>query len=265
MGDSLSPSAPLPVLVVSADVALREVLADLLTEGGYVPLAVSSLDEALEFTERRTIALILAEVFAAASPHAWDNAHALLRRAHPTPVGLLLTHAQIPDSASRAGFAFMQPMPFEIDDLLGRVASAVARPLTPEQQRWAAVVERYYAALAATDWEGMLALFTDDIIYYPPHDSGLASLRRLTGKAAVRDYYEAAAVSYHHITCTDVLLFPRPYGLLAHHTLAWLDDEGRMRSSASTLRLRFDGDRIRQISVTTRLARLRDPVEARPA
>lgn len=264
MGETLVPSTPPSVLVTTSDPALREVLTDLFGEEGYVPFAASSLAEALALAEERSFALLLAEVFAGASPNAWDEARTLLRRAHPAPVGLLVTYSHVPDSVAR-GFAFVQRMPFEVDELLARVAAATARPLTPEQQRWALVVERYCAALAAADWDALLDLCSDDVVCYLPRDSAIAAVRKLEGKAAVRAYYQAAASHYQRIASADMAIFPRSHGLTARHTFTWLGPDGRPHNTAATLRLRFTGDLIRQVSMRVNLPYVRERPHTRPA
>lgn len=266
MGETaFPPSSPLPVLVATTDPALRDVLSDLLSEEGYAPHTAASLAEALALTEARAFGMILAEVFAGTSASgAWDEARTLLRRAQPAPVGLLVTHPSIPDSLTR-GFAFVQRMPFEIDELLAHVASATARPLTAQQQRWAQIVERYCAALAGADWDALLDLCSDDVVCYPPKDSAIASLRKLEGKAAVRAYYEAAASHYRRITSVDVTVFPRARGLAARHTLTWLGPDERRYTMAATLRLRFSEDHIRQLSMRVNLPYTRERPHTRPA
>lgn len=266
MGETLTlvPAPPPSVLVAASDPALREVLADLLAEEGYTPSAASSLAEAQALIEERVFGLILAEVFAGASLSAWDDARTLLRRAQPAPVGLLVTHSSVPDSVAR-GFAFVQRMPFEMDELLARVAAATARPLTPEQQRWAHVVERYCAALAAADWDALLDLCSDDVVCYPPRDSVIVTVRKLEGKTAVRAYYEAAASHYRHIASTGMAIFPRSQGLTARHTLTWLGPDERPHKAATTLRLRFSGDRIRQLSMRANLPYVSPRPHTRPA
>ncbi len=265
MGETHSLPPSLPVLVATTDSALQEVLADLLAEESYVPCAASSIAEALALTEERAFSMILAEVFSGTAPHAWDEAQTLLRRAYPAPVGLLVTHSHVPDAAMQAGFAFVQHMPFEIDELLARVASATARPLTPQQQRWRSVVERYCAAFAAADWDTLLDLLSDDVIYYPPSGSPVTSQRRLEGKAAVRSFYEAAAAVFRRTSCSDLSIYPRSRGLTARLTGTWLGEDDQLCQAAITLRLRFDGDRIRQVGVRVNLARTRVPVRSYPA
>lgn len=265
MGEILPPSASPPVLVVTADTALREVLADLLGEEGYTSYAVSSPAEALALVEERAFSMILAEVFAAASPHAWDDARTLLRSAWPAPVGLLLTHPQVHDALTRAGFAFVQRMPFEIDELLARVAAATARPLSSQHERWMRVVERSCCALADANWDALLDLCVEDVICYPPQDSVVSCGRKLEGKAAVRAYIEAAAVHYQNLAFADFAIYPRSRGLIARFTTIWLGLDDRPHQATTTLRLCFLDDRIRQVSLRVNLVYARERLHTLPA
>lgn len=270
MGTSLSPSPATypPVLVATADAALQEVLIDLLAEGGFVAHPAQSLSHALTLCEQRAYAMVLAEIFVGAVPRAWDDACTLARRVYPVPVGLLVTHALMPEAAQHTRFAFVQRMPFEIDELLARVSTASARPLTPRQVRWAGIVERYHAAIASGDWNTLCALCADDVICYPPANSCLTTTRRLEGKAAVRAYFESAAAHYHRVTSADLAIFPQPRGIIARHTATWLDQDEEVHQAAITLRLRFSGDRISQIGLrTNRVSKIgvRSRAHTRPA
>ena len=249
MARTLTSPTPLPVLIATADSALQEVLADLLAEEGYAPYVASSLTDALALTEKRAFSMFLAEVFTGTSPRAWDDAQTLLHRAHPAPVGLLVTYSHVPEAIARAGFAFVQLMPFEIDELIARVAAATTRPLTPRQQHWVAIVNRYCAALAAADWNALLELCADDMVFYPPKDSRATSQRKLVGKDAVSAYFQAIAAGYRSLTYADLCFYPRSRGLTVRCTATWIGVDGHAYQAATTLRLRFDGERISQISL----------------
>jgi CheY-like chemotaxis protein/ketosteroid isomerase-like protein len=247
-GTPASPAPP-PVLVATADSALQEVLADLLAEEGYAPYVASSLTDALALTDKRAYAMILAEVFTGSSPHAWDEARMLLRGAHPAPVALLITYSRVPEAIARAGFAFIQTMPFEIDELVARVASATARPLTPRQQRWAAIVHRYCAALAGADWNTLLELCTEDVVCYPSEGAHLTSRTKLHGRNAVQAHFAALVAGCSSVSYADLCFYPRSRGLTTRCTATWIGVDGHAYQAAMTLRLRFVGERISQIGV----------------
>src|SRR5262249_33348617 len=109
--------------------------------------------------------LVLAELYLGAHLTSLTPANILRRRVRPVPIGLLTTETLPPGAPAPVGFACVQPMPFDLDALLAHVAAALDRPFTPERERQAAVVRRYFACLEAQDWLGALALCADDVAY----------------------------------------------------------------------------------------------------
>lgn len=106
---------PPAILVVAPDQELQTILREVLTEEGYVVVAVASLEEASQQIDERAFALILADLFVGPSKHAFTPAHLLRRRAWPTPMGLLSAVPSLsPEAAHAAGFACMISMPFEL-------------------------------------------------------------------------------------------------------------------------------------------------------
>lgn len=265
MTGTSSPSVSLPVLVAAADSALQEVLADLLAEEGYAPHVASSLTDALALIDKRAYSIILAEVFTGASPHAWDDAQTLLQCAHPAPVALLVTYARLPEAITRAGFAFIQTMPFEIDELVARVASATERPLTPRQQRWAASARQLCAAVAAADWDALINLCTEDVVCYPSEGAHLTPRPKLDGRNAVRAHFAALVAGCSSVSYADLCFYPRSGGLTARCTATWTGLDGQRYQAALTARLRFDGERISQIGLQMNHARAFAPVRSCPA
>ena len=183
-------------------------------------------------------------------------AHTLRRRVQPIPVGLLMTNPLSETEALRAGFAFVLGKPFELEDLLTQVAEALPVEFTAEQERQANVVRRYLAALVAQDWEGLLALCTSDVRYYPTAASVGTTTRRVQGRTALRAYAEAAAQHDRQVSHADLCLYARPKGLVAQYTSQWLSSDGRWRPLVTRLLFHFVGESIDQIGVQTNLARL---------
>jgi CheY-like chemotaxis protein/ketosteroid isomerase-like protein len=246
---------PMRVLIVEAAPELQETFRLLLGEEGYEPDIVATLEEALVRVQEVTYGLILADLFAGKSPQTLTPAHVLRRRVKPTPIGLLTTEMRSEEEAQAAGFAFVVRMPFDLATFLAQVAAALDRPLCVEQRRQAPIVERWFAALEASDWKALLALCTDDVAYYPPSTSVAWEARRLRGKAALRAYSQRAAAYYTHNVFTDVLIYAQPHGLIARHTSHWITpDERRHRAAGATL-FHFRGMKICQVGVRADLAR----------
>lgn len=242
-----------PILVVEQDEGLRETFAEVLTEGGYTPTFVSSLADAYQLIDTQTYALVLTDLFAGRSRYEFSDAHRLRRYASPTPVGLLTTQAISSEEACHSGFAFGLRLPFDIEELLGCVAATINQPFTPEQQERAEVAQCYFAALETGDWMTVLSLCADDVAYYPPRDSVLASVRRLRGKSALRGYLQISSQHYTSITFTNIRLYPCPRGIAVRYTSTWVTPDEYWHHAAETTHFHFDGLRIRQVGVRVHL------------
>ena len=245
------------ILVLEPDDELRLVLEELLREEGYQVAVAASLAEGLAWVHTRSCALILADLYVGRSAAGSSTpAHTLRRRVQPTPVGLLMTTPLSKTEALRAGFAFVLGMPFELEDLLSLVAEALPVVFTAEQERQANVVRCYLAAQVAQDWEGLLALCTSEVRYYPTPASGGTTARRVQGRTALLASVEATAQHAHQVAFADLRLYARPKGLMAQYTSQWLSSDGRWQPLATRLLFHFVGESIDQIGVQANLALL---------
>ncbi len=242
-------SHPLPLLVVTADDELRALFAEMLTEEGYQAHVAASLEESLQRANEQAFALVLADLFVGRSPHDFTAARILRRRVHPTPMGLMTTHPLAPELAHQAGFAFVLPMPFELEDCLSQIAQALNHPLSQAQQAQAAILNSYFAAMLAQNWEGALALCMDDLAFYPPRLGMTRPARRLDGKTAALDYLQKAARRTTLLALTSLLIYSSPRGLVARWTGVWGLTNGSSLRRVSTTTFRFRGERISQVGL----------------
>lgn len=238
------------LLLVEPDAELREILSDLLSEEGYELQSATTLQEALALLDRQPFVLVLADLFAGVSKHAFTQAQILRRRANPTPVGLLMTNPpRDPEAAQQSGFACVISMPFELDDFLMTIATCVNQPLTLDQQRQVETVRRYFDALTAGDWDAVLDLCSEEVAYYPPVTSRVTTTRKLSGKAAYHAYLVAATPRYPGYVCQEVMTFARPKGLAVHYRYAWLPRDATPQHGTGSVLFHFQGDLISQIGV----------------
>lgn len=251
-------ASPLPLLVVEADAELQAILVDLLQEEGYQVQGVASLDEALRCVEEQVFALILAHLFAGRSPYALTPAHMLRRRAQPTPVGLLLSLPLPADAGPPAGIAFVLPIPFELNDLIRLVAMTLQSSWSSEQQRQAEVVKQYLTAVHAAEWETVAQLCAAEVAFYPPAGSAATSARKLVGLVALRQYAER---THHHarlLEITDLRLYARPHGVVAHYLSHVVTPDGTLQRLVTTTTFHFVGERIGQVGIRVPLVRRSD-------
>jgi DNA-binding response OmpR family regulator len=137
------------VLVVADDADLQAVLDLLLGDEGYESQVATSLDTALSLVNDVPFDLVLADLYVGQHQASLTPANILRRRVQPTPVGLLTTQLVPPDETASIGFAFVLPMPFDVEHLLALVATTLRVSWSPEQERQAETTRRFFAALGA--------------------------------------------------------------------------------------------------------------------
>lgn len=119
------------VLVIENTASISHVVGALLESEGYRVLLAASLDLGGRVLDATRPALVIADSFAATARQALERLAPLRDAARPAPVLLFTAHRDADAAAVQdAGFGGLLPKPFDIDDLLRRVAAALARPAT---------------------------------------------------------------------------------------------------------------------------------------
>jgi CheY-like chemotaxis protein len=132
-----SPSPRPRVLAVVEDADLQVAFHTLLSDEGYTPRVVSGLEDALSAVAEEPFDLIVAQLYVGQRKTSLTPAHILRRRIQPIPIGLLTTQVRLPADVASEGFAFVMPMPFDLNDLLTAIAAALASEWTSERERQA--------------------------------------------------------------------------------------------------------------------------------
>jgi len=255
MGDV--PDAPVRLLVVEDDedtvAALRFALAD----EGYDITVAPSLDEALALVDAQAFRLILTDLFGHRGRDALGSVAGLRERASPTPVGIMTGWDVSAEEATRAGFAFLIPKPFDLEDLVARLAACLGERLRPDATEPVRVVYRYFAALTAHDWDALARLCAEDVTYVLPGDLPYAGT--VTGRAAFRAHAQEVFAQFPDARFEEVSVYALPHGLAARFKSSWRtpQDEGGRASIAGAAVFRFAGDLISRIGVRVNDARLR--------
>jgi predicted ester cyclase len=138
------------------------------------------------------------------------------------------------------------PKPFDLEVLLTSIAACLHLPLEPEQARQAQVIQAYFAALGARQWEEMLALCTDEVLYFLPYSPFAGAI---SGKAAFRTYTEETFRHFPAARFEEVLVYSRPHGLAARYRSCWETQEGSEECVAGAALFGFLGERIAQIGI----------------
>ncbi len=241
----ITSSAP-RLLLVEDDEELLGVLQDVLREEGYEVTTGTSLKAALAEVSRQVFDLILADVVGWTAEAPLGAVSRLRQAAQPTPVGLVTGWKLSAEEVAAEGFAFLVPKPFHLDDLLTRVAEGVARPLTPEQERAAALVRRYCAAIDGHDWQACAALCREDVRYFPSPGSLFDRKREVVGRAALLEQLEYNAVVAPDVHYEACYFYGRPDGIAARYLATIATPEGRVRFAGGML-FRVEGEQIVEI------------------
>lgn len=251
--DELTPAGVLRLLLVEPDARTRVLLADALAQEGCEPHTVAALEEAFSRTDDIAFALVLVDLSDNDDPRRLVAAQALQRQIYPTPVALLLSRAAFLEEAEPPGFAFVLPVPVDQTDLFTLIALTLAEPLSAAQDPDVLIVERYYGALSAGDWDGLMDLCTDDITYTligdPPFSQTIA------GKAAFRTYTEQTFQAFRGVAFTEILTYPAAHGLAARYTARWAGPDGAQQQSGVVFFL-FEGEHIAHVRVHLNTSRL---------
>jgi CheY-like chemotaxis protein len=246
--------APPHILILEGHKALQSLLQFILKEAGYAVALAFTLEAAWDVLDHDTFALILADLpLGASHPGSFTPAHQLRRRAHPTPVGLLMTPSLPEEEIRRAGFTFALPLLFDLDTLLGLVAATLQAPLSSAQERYVNLVERFLSALEQDEQQALLRLCTEDVSWYRLTSSQGTMERRIQGQGAVRTYLASLSSFVLLPTIVDLQCYAVPKGLVACYTQVWTTPRGDRRRAATTALFHFDGNQIAQIGMRPHL------------
>src|SRR5262245_47752923 len=168
MQEQTLPSERAPLLVAEDDPDLRDILRDILVEEGYAVTLAFSQDEALARIDEAAFALILTDLFEKPFNDPLASARILQQCAFPMPVAVMTAWTLDQRAVEGAGLACVIPKPFDFQDLLGCVASALGPRFSPDQERRVEVVRRYLTALATHDWDALLALCEPNVSFTRP-------------------------------------------------------------------------------------------------
>lgn len=253
---ALAPAHP-RLLIVEADPDIRDILNIFLTEEGFTVQFAPTLQEALALVDEWVFHLILADLFVGRPPGLPAEARLLYRRTRPTPLGLMTTQNMSAKLAKQQGFAFLLKKPFDLEQLLLTITTVLPRPLSPQQAAQARVVERFLQAASTSDDEAALMLCADEVAYYPPADSPLATTRKIVGKAALRAHMQEGHRQISRSHFDEILISGQPKGLAAQYRGRWRLRDGTERRISGALLFHFEGERISQIGLRISPAHLR--------
>jgi len=264
MQELTSPSERASLLVAEDDPDLRAILQEILSEEGYAVTPADTQGEALVRIEEATFALILTDLFEKPFNDPLASARILQQRAFPTPVAVMTAWTLDQRAVESARLACVIPKPFDFQDLLSCVASALDLRFSPDQERRAEVVRRYIAALDTQDWDALLALCAPDVSFTRPATPLKPTPQTVTGVAELRAQREAIVRHIPGVRYEAIRVFPQPEGLAARYVMRIPAPGGQDETLGTALLFQFAGERISAIGARVNSERLALVIEAQP-
>ena len=246
---ALSHSPP-QLLVVEDDLALQAILQQVLVEQGYAAEAASSLEQALRLVHRQPFDLILTELFTPTDEETLASLLPLRKLTLGIPIVVVASWLTARD-VEQQGFSGPLSKPFGVNDLILRVAAGLNQPFSTDQLRQAEVIKRYVAGLNARDMEGLVAVCTEHVRFYPWYVPPYPAARPFTGRVALRAFYEELFGYLHDLTLELCQLYPCPYGLAARLLFRWRTDEGAFTQQIVGCCFHISGEQISQVGIPT--------------
>lgn len=250
------------ILLIEDDPGIREALVLLLDDEGYQTQEATTLEEAYDLIDHNTFDLILTDLLVHNQDTPFASVVQLQQRAGPTPVAILSAWRAIQSAPEAAQFAFVMSKPFDLDALLTAIAAALrtSGALTPEQEQRAQVVRQYFAALSRRDWDALVSLCADDVVYALPGASPLSTT--IEGKPAFRAHSEAVFAHFPGAMFDPVNLYATPGGVAARYQARWLGADQREHRQAGATIFQFSGHHIQRVGIRLASDQLRSLLES---
>lgn len=230
------------LLVVEDDPDLLGLIHTMLEGEGYSVTAAASLPESLAALEEHLFQFVLTDLFREPEQrHPLQSIQPLIEQATPTPVGVMTAWRVPEDDVTQANLAFVLPKPFELDDLLGQLDAHLHPTISSIRQTQ--MVEQFYLALNAHDWQRLTRLCAQNVkVITPVVVSG--------SRVGLRSYLATLERRFNALpgyTIEEARIFPRQDGAAARYLARWQGSDGKEHRAAGAMRFRFQHGRIAQI------------------
>lgn len=243
------------VLLLEDDEDSLDMLSMILESVGFDVVGASVTSNAVSALTRGTFDVVLADLLVDSTDleRSWNRIDELVRLAAPTPLGLLTAWPIKQDQIHAHGLAFALAKPCSTESLLGRLSSTLALPALTSQQQ--ATLGEYFAALERQDWDALVALCTEDVIYHLPgsHPEFAGEVR---GRAAFRQFSIDTFAKFLEPTFRIFTMRALPRGAVVEYEGHWRDADGVRYKLPGSVMFVFEGDLIAQIGVRVDPSRL---------
>jgi len=236
---------PPHILIADDEADLLEAFCEILLDEGYAVTSVASAEAALEAIDAQIFDAVVTDAFAEAD--ALKPVSAIVARARPTPVGML-SGWKLPESKVKAlGLRFALQKPFEVSEVLVRLAQMLNDPIDPATHEAAALARRYFEALERKDWDSLLALCSAYVRFAGPQGSRFAAT--LVGRDAFLQHSrETFETVFQDAKFRDLVIYPTPEGVAVRYLGSWTAG-GKPAQLAGAAILRIEGGQVERVGV----------------
>ncbi len=239
------------ILLVEDEPDTRTLLSELLEYYGFQVDSVATVPLALERLEHDCYQIVLTDYVTGRLCDAERDAHALLDAAAPGPAACLTGWSPVPESLIKR-FAFVTRKPFGSESLLADIAQVMKSPPRPDD---AEKVLRYFDALTRKDWDGLVALCSEDVAYrVTGHHPELS--QEVVGRKGLKELSARAFEAYPDASFEVRELVSLPKGAVARYRGQWSSPHDKPVSFEAVVAFGFSQDYIAQISVRMDMERL---------
>lgn len=238
------------LLLVDGDADNREVLRELLELAGFEVLSARSAQQAIDQLNQHDVQLVLTDYQLTGGGNPLSELERLRAAAAPAPMGIVTGWRLDEGELRRLDASFVVEKPYGGDELLALVGSRLSGlTVPPERQE---LVRRYFQALSRRDWDGFVALCTEDVVYHLPGNDQQFSTT-VTGRAALRAFTEKTFQSYPEAKFVVTSIVAVPKGAVGRYEVAW---HGLAKPLTGAVVFQFRGGLICQVGVRVRLKEL---------
>ena len=232
------------ILIADDDRDIREALCEILSDEGYETVEVGSAAAALDALDTQVFQAVVTDVFAGPREARLAQVDAIARRARPIPVGVISGWQVADEEVREHGLRFAMQKPFDISEFLVALAQMRGEPLDPQKNDAAARAIRYFEALENKDWDGLVALCSEDVRFEGPRSQEV----ELRGRDAFRRHAVETFTRFREARFKDFTCYATPGGIAVRYLGSWIRSGGRVYLAGTAL-LRIEGGLIVRIGV----------------
>jgi CheY-like chemotaxis protein/ketosteroid isomerase-like protein len=243
------------VLLVDDDTDNREVLSELLEDAGFQVLAARSTADAVFQLNSHDVQVVLADYQLSHLEDPWGSLEKIRQAAAPAPVGIVTGWRLSEEEIQKRGLRFVIGKPYDCEALVELVAAQIQGLEVAAEH--AALVHRYFQKLSERDWDGFVALCTEDVRYHlPGTDARFAAT--VSGRAALRKFTEETFAKFPGAQFTVKSIVPAPGAVVGRYTVTW---SGLAKPQGGAVLFHFANGLIREVGIRLRVKELAESAE----